>query len=66
MKIAIDSGSACTRGKTGISWYTWNLIHNLAKIDKRNLYILYDISSRIRKTYKMFDSTLPCQKNFRK
>lgn len=66
MKIAIDSGSALTRGKTGISWYTWNLIHNLAKIDKRNLYILYDISSRIRKTYKIFDSTLPCQKNFRK
>lgn len=66
MKIAIDSGSALSKVKTGISWYTWNLIHNLAKIDDKNVYILYDVASRRMKTYKILDSYLPCQKNFRK
>ena len=39
MNIAIDFDGV-TGEKTGIGWYGYNLIHHLAQIDKKNLYIL--------------------------
>ena len=66
MRIAIDSGVAFSEQKVGIGQYGYNLIHHLAKIDKKNLYILYDIASRdFRKRCKYIKKCLPEQDNFR-
>ncbi len=41
MKIGIDASRAAYKQKTGTEYYSYNLIKNLAKIDKENEYILY-------------------------
>jgi glycosyltransferase involved in cell wall biosynthesis len=40
MKIAIDIREA-GQGKTGKGWYTYNLVKELLKLDKNNMYLLY-------------------------
>ena len=66
MRIAIDSGVAFSEQKAGVGQYGYNLIHHLAQIDKKNLYILYDIASRdFRKRCKYIKGCLPEQDNFR-
>jgi len=40
MKIGIDSTSLC-RKITGIEYYTFNLVKNILKIDKKNKYIVF-------------------------
>ncbi|MCM8767436.1 MAG: glycosyltransferase family 4 protein [Candidatus Omnitrophica bacterium] len=44
MKIGIDITPFLKKRKTGISWYTYYLIKNLAKIDRENFYILFGCS----------------------
>ncbi len=41
MKIGINATYAVLKNKTGIGFYTFNLIHSLADVDKKNEYILY-------------------------
>ena len=41
MLIGIDASRANTKQKTGVEWYSYNLINALKKIDKDNQYILY-------------------------
>lgn len=41
MKIAIDASRANRIMRTGTEWYSFHLIKELAKIDKKNDYILY-------------------------
>lgn len=45
MKIAIDIRDA-GKEKTGKGWYTYNLVHELLKLDKNNQYILYTNSKK--------------------
>jgi glycosyltransferase involved in cell wall biosynthesis len=62
MKIGIDISNTVGE-KTGIGYYTSNLVHSLAQIDKKNTYILYPffyfITNPLYKT-----ATKPAQKNF--
>ncbi|MFN4227336.1 MAG: glycosyltransferase family 4 protein [Candidatus Ratteibacteria bacterium] len=44
MKIGIDITPFLKKRKTGISWYTYYLVKNLAKIDKENFYLLFGCS----------------------
>ncbi|MCM8785123.1 MAG: glycosyltransferase family 4 protein [Candidatus Omnitrophica bacterium] len=44
MKIGIDITPFLKKRKTGISWYTYYLVKNLAKIDKDNFYTLFGCS----------------------
>lgn len=44
MKIGIDISCFLVKRKTGVSWYAYYLVTNLAKIDKENLYILFGCS----------------------
>lgn len=41
MVIGIDASRAANEEKTGTENYSWNLIHALARIDKKNRYVLY-------------------------
>jgi glycosyltransferase involved in cell wall biosynthesis len=41
MKIGIDASRANRLMRTGTEWYSFHLIKELAKIDKKNIYILY-------------------------
>ena len=41
MLIGIDASRANTKQKTGVEWYSYNLINALKKIDIDNQYILY-------------------------
>jgi len=41
MVIGIDASRANKKRKTGTEWYSYYLIKHLAKIDKKNKYILY-------------------------
>lgn len=41
MVIGIDASRANRKNKTGTEWYSFYLIKNLAKLDRRNSYILY-------------------------
>lgn len=62
MRIAIDIRSTLKKEKTGIGYYTLNLINSLANIDKENDYILY---SKIRfLSFNKRPPRLPA-KNFR-
>jgi hypothetical protein len=66
MKIAIDVRHGVSQYKTGIAWYTFNLLHSLSAIDKTNYYTLYDFRSHnFRKEYERLISILPQQSNFR-
>jgi len=62
MRIAIDARSILKKEKTGIGYYTLNLVNSLAAIDKENDYSLY---SKIR--FLSFNKKLPVlpSKNFR-
>jgi len=65
MRIAIDIERATSKFKSGIQWYAYNLIHNLAKIDTENSYILYHFKScNPGKEYERLKSELPQQRNF--
>jgi glycosyltransferase involved in cell wall biosynthesis len=67
MRIVIPCDRITGKFKGGISWYKYNLIKYLAKIDKENTYILYDFKSRnFRQEYEYFKSYLPEQENFHK
>ncbi len=61
MKIAIDIRSTLKR-KTGIGYYTINLINNLALLDKKNRYYLYSKINLFSRNKKL--PTLP-GKNFK-
>jgi len=66
MKIAIDSRMATSKRKGGISLYTYSLIHNLAKIDVENAYLLYLFKSRnFTRDYKEIKSQFAEYQNFR-
>jgi len=66
MRIAIDVEPISKEYKTGVPWYTYHLIHNLAKIDNENSYLLYHFKFRNSdKEYKKLKLQLPSQKNFR-
>jgi glycosyltransferase involved in cell wall biosynthesis len=41
MKIGIDASRANRKFKTGVEWYSYNLIENLKKLDHDNQYLLY-------------------------
>ncbi|MBT4764030.1 glycosyltransferase family 4 protein [bacterium] len=41
MIIGIDASRANTKERSGVEWYAFHLIHNLAKIDSKNQYFLY-------------------------
>ena len=41
MIIGIDASRANIKQKTGVEWYSYNLINELKKIDQNNHYILY-------------------------
>lgn len=41
MRIAIDASRANLDNKTGVEWYSYNLIESLKKIDHENQYFLY-------------------------
>ncbi len=41
MKIGIDTSRANKDNKTGVEWYSYNLIQNLKVLDKENQYFLY-------------------------
>lgn len=41
MKIGIDASRANSKEKTGVEWYSYNLINALKNIDNKNQYILY-------------------------
>lgn len=41
MIIGIDASPAARREKTGVEWYTHHLLHEFAKLDTKNQYILY-------------------------
>ncbi|MSU76062.1 glycosyltransferase family 1 protein [Patescibacteria group bacterium] len=41
MRIGIDASRANLKEKTGVEWYGYHLILELAKIDKKNIYRLY-------------------------
>ena len=41
MRIGIDASRANSEKKTGVEYYSYNLINELKKIDKENQYILY-------------------------
>lgn len=41
MKIGIDASRANLDKKTGVEWYSYNLIQNLKDLDKENQYFLY-------------------------
>lgn len=58
MLIGIDASRASGKEKTGTENYSSNLILNLAKIDKKNNYILY-----VKPNYDLLFDRLP--KNFR-
>ncbi|MCM8833544.1 MAG: glycosyltransferase family 4 protein [Candidatus Omnitrophica bacterium] len=54
MKIGIDANPLLDEKKTGIGWYAYNLIKNIEKIDKENIYILFSNSlSRYKKKYEI-------------
>ncbi|MBN1445561.1 MAG: glycosyltransferase family 4 protein [Candidatus Omnitrophica bacterium] len=66
MKIAIDCRMAASKRKGGISLYTYSLVHNLAKIDDENSYLLYLFKSRnFIKDYREIKSRFSRHKNFR-
>ncbi|MCM8785119.1 MAG: glycosyltransferase family 4 protein [Candidatus Omnitrophica bacterium] len=44
MKIGIDLTPLLRGKKTGVGWYAFNLIKNIRKIDKENIYVLYGSS----------------------
>ena len=44
MIIGIDASRANTKERSGVEWYAFHLIHNLAKIDSKNQYFLYSTS----------------------
>ncbi len=52
MRIGIDICSTL-KNKTGIEYYTLNLINNLAKVDKKNQYLLYSKKSLFNKKKKI-------------
>ncbi len=65
MRIAIDYKHGISEFKTGIAWYTYNLVNNIAKIDAENPYLLYDFKSHnIRQEIEAFLKHSPKQKNF--
>ena len=41
MKIGFDISPLLWKKKAGIGWYTYNLIKNIEKVDKENIYVLY-------------------------
>ncbi|MFN4227335.1 MAG: glycosyltransferase family 4 protein [Candidatus Ratteibacteria bacterium] len=54
MKIGIDVTPLLGNKKAGIGWYTYNLIENIMKIDKENIYVLYSSSlKRFTKKYEI-------------
>ncbi|MCM8809184.1 MAG: glycosyltransferase family 4 protein [Candidatus Omnitrophica bacterium] len=54
MKIGIDANPLLDEKKTGIGWYAYNLIKNIEKVDKENIYILFSNSlSRYKKKYEI-------------
>ncbi|MCM8761941.1 MAG: glycosyltransferase family 4 protein [Candidatus Omnitrophica bacterium] len=66
MRIAIDC-DGITREKTGIGWYKYYLISNLAKIDKENQYLIYNILYRgFKEEIDKIKFYLPERDNFRK
>lgn len=65
MKIAIDVLPVAEKVKTGIGWYAYHLIHNLAKIDGENRYMLFNFTLRnFRSEFLEMKSVLPGRANF--
>lgn len=62
MRIGIDA-SQIVYG-TGVSVYTQKLIENLAKIDRKNQYIIFAASLRAKKKLNEFRESLQDHKNF--
>jgi len=55
MTIGIDASRANLKHRTGTEWYSFYLIKNLAKIDKKNHYVLYvnkEVNSDLQKLVK--------------
>jgi len=62
MKIAIDASQIVF--KTGVSFYTSNLLKGLSKIDKKNEYSVFASSFRGNKVLKKTINSLNLEKNF--
>ena len=54
MRIAIDIRST-TKKKTGIGYYTFNFVNNLASIDKQNQYTLYSKIGYFNRSKQLLD-----------
>ncbi len=54
MKIGIDVSPLLSKSRAGVGWYAYNLIKNIEKIDRENVYILFSSSlSRYKKKYEI-------------
>ena len=61
MKIGIDISPVIY--ESGVSWYTWHLVKNLLKIDKKNEYLLFGGS--LRRTSDLIEKIQKFEGNFR-
>ncbi|MGH2724443.1 MAG: glycosyltransferase family 4 protein [Actinomycetota bacterium] len=41
MRVAIDARPAVSPGKTGVGYYTWNLIHHLPRVDPQTTFLAW-------------------------
>lgn len=61
MLIGIDASRANRERKSGVEWYSYYIIRELAKIDSENQYILY---SDVPLTGGLLDLTGPCDSDY--
>lgn len=57
MRIVIDAGPTAESVKSGVAFYTLNLVNNILKLDENNEYIMYGLNPTCNYLFKEFKNT---------